>query len=129
MIICICILWLSRMNKNDFTNVNSKKDKIDPTKDGKMSFDYLTNPNYDRDVLGKYYLDDDIIINNSKLVNHYYQKKRDNHWGFLYNYVNTNSDPSAPFATGSFRNTNMMIPNLATIARSDLIYNTYKVRL
>ena len=130
MIVTICILWLTRVSINNFSNIgantNSKKDKIDPTKDGKMSFDYLINPNYDKEVLGKYYLNDDIIINGSRLNEHYYQGKYNTYWGFLYNY------PSRTFTNNAGQPTRtqpMKIPNLDTVAKSDAIYNNYKVRL
>jgi hypothetical protein len=130
MIVTICILWLTRVSRNNFSNINananSKRDKIDPLKDGKMSFDYLINPNYDKELLGKYYLNDDIIIKGSRLNEHYYQGKHNTYWGFLYNYPSrtvTNND-GTPTRTQS-----MKIPNLETVAKSDAIYNNYKVRL
>lgn len=129
MIVTICILWLTRVSKNNFSNIganansNSKKDKIDPTKDGKMSFDYLINPNYDKEVLGKYYLNDDIIINGSRLNNHYYQGKHNTFWGFLYNY------PNKITINNTIQTSTPNVPNLDTVAKSDDIYNNYKVRL
>ena len=133
MIVTICILWLTRVSINNFSNIgantNSKKDKIDPTKDGKMSFDYLINPNYDKEVLGKYYLNDDIIIKGSRLNKHYYQGKHNTYWGFLYNY------PSRPVTWQefwkAFRITTpvIKIANLDSVAKSDAIYNNHKVRL
>jgi len=127
-IVSICVLWLTRVSKNNFSNINananSKRDKIDPTKDGKMSFDYLVNPNYDKELLGKYYLNDDIIINGSRLNDHYYQGKYNTYWGFLYNYPSRNITGNIGTPT-----TPMKIPNLDTVAKSDAIYNNYKVRL
>jgi hypothetical protein len=128
MIVTICVLWLTRVSKNNFsnTNTNTKKDKIDPSKDGKMSFDYLINPNYDKEVLGKYYINDDIIINGSRLNDHYYQGKHNTFWGFLYNYPSRtiSNNTRKPIITKPIK-----IPNLDTVARSNIVYNNYKVRL
>lgn len=132
MIVTICILWLTRVSINNFSNINadanSKRDKIDPLKDGKMSFDYLINPNYDKEVLGKYYLNDDIIINGSRLNEHYYQGKYNTYWGFLYNY------PYRPVIRNIWKAFRITIPptkiaNLDSVAKSDAIYNNHKVRL
>ena len=126
LLLVVCILWLHRVSsRNKFENIksDSKKDKIDPTKDGKMIFDYLINPNYDKEVLNKYYLNDDKIINGYKLANHYYQPKRNNFWGFLYNY------PESRIINGVLIKSPISIPNLNTVEKSDSIYNNYKVRL
>ncbi len=46
-----------------------------------MSFDYLTNPNYARNILATYYLDDDKKINGNRVVNHPYMFSNNNMYG------------------------------------------------
>ena len=49
-----------------------------------MDFSYLTNPNYARDILATYYLDDDKKINGKRVVNHPYMYSNNNHYGYYW---------------------------------------------
>ncbi len=65
-------------NKNNYIeSFISQRQNNDPDLDGKMSFNYLTNPDYKNNILARYYLDDDIKINGSRLVEHPGQVKND----------------------------------------------------
>lgn len=46
-----------------------------------MNFEYLTNPNYARNILATYYLDDDKKINGNRVVNHPYMFSNNNMYG------------------------------------------------
>ena len=58
----------------------TNRENNDPDKDGKMDFSYIYNPNYNANILDKYYLDDDIKINGNRLVYHPLQFKQPNHY-------------------------------------------------
>lgn len=63
------ILYSKNTNKEKFITVNN-----DPDNDGKMTFDYLNNPNYTNNILSRYYIDDDKKINGIRIIQHPYQK-------------------------------------------------------
>lgn len=78
-------------NKEKFLTEN-----IDPDKDGKMIFGYLTNPNYANSILSRYYINDDKKILGIRTVQHPYQiahspNNRDIYFGTLF-YDKTRSD-------------------------------------
>jgi hypothetical protein len=49
-----------------------------------MNFGYLTNPNYARNILDTYYLNDDKKINGNRVVNHPYMYSNNNHYGYYW---------------------------------------------
>ena len=49
-----------------------------------MNFEYLTNPNYARNILATYYLDDDKKINNQRVVNHPYVYTYNKNYGYFW---------------------------------------------
>jgi len=49
-----------------------------------MNFNYLTNPNYARDILATYYLDDDKKINGNRIVNHLYMYPYNRNYGYYW---------------------------------------------
>ncbi len=53
----------------------------DPANDGKMTFNYLTNKNYGKNILNKYYQNDDTRINGVRAVYHPYQIKNNKLFG------------------------------------------------
>ena len=77
MIIYIIMYKVSENNKN-IEKFVANKNALD---DGKMKFNYLTDPiNYKNNAF-RYYLNDDTIINNRRVVNHPYQKKIGKYYG------------------------------------------------
>ena len=73
-------------NKEKFLTEN-----IDPEKDGKMIFNYLTNPTYANSILSRYYISDDTKLAGRRVIDHPYQiphspNGRDMYYGtFFYN--------------------------------------------
>ena len=97
------------MDRNSFSKEKFLSLNNDPDNDGKMKFNYLTNPNYKNNILARYYIDDDIKINGSRMVQHPYQ---DRHWGV------------------SQRTLRKFYGDLFWDQQhSDNIYNAYKIRL
>jgi hypothetical protein len=47
-----------------------------------MNFSYLTNPNYARNILDTYYLNDDTKINGTRVINHPYMYSRNKSYGY-----------------------------------------------
>jgi len=64
------------LNKDNFISVNN-----DPINDGKMIFNFLQDPNYDNNIIQKYYLNDDTKINNTRIIFHPYQVKKIHYYG------------------------------------------------
>lgn len=65
-------------------NENTKENFIansNLTNQAPMNFNYLKNPNYTRDILATYYLDDDKKINGQRAVFHPYMYSYDNNYG------------------------------------------------
>ena len=95
-LLCVLILFLLLMIifYNDIVIYVRNKEKfltenIDPDKDGRMNFNYLTNPNYSRSILLRYYINDDKKIAGTRLVQHPYQftrspNGRDRYYGTLF---------------------------------------------
>ena len=54
------------------------------TNQAPMDFSYLTNPNYARNILATYYLDDDKKINGKRVVDHPYMYSKNNHYGYYW---------------------------------------------
>ncbi len=80
--IAIIILNVYLLNKN--TKQNKEKfitENNDPEKDGKMTFNFLRDPNYGSNILKKYYLNDDTKTNNVRNIFHPYQKKTRKYYG------------------------------------------------
>jgi len=88
LILLILILSLQILNlyfKNNIDNFISINN--DPLYDGKMNFNYLLDPDYSKNILKKYYLNDDAKTNNRRNVYHPYQIKKSEYYGnpkFLY---------------------------------------------
>jgi hypothetical protein len=86
----------NRNNRNNINNINNIKNKekfltenIDPDKDGRMTFSYLTNPNYKNSILSNYYFNNDTVINGVRVMSHPYQisyspNGRDKYYGTLF---------------------------------------------
>jgi hypothetical protein len=81
--------------------------------DGKMSFDYLSDKKYTKNLLNRFYANDDLFIQNNRIINHPFQKKYNNGYGYssVLKNMRQNSEYS-PFKS-----------------YSDYIYITYGVRL
>ena len=108
LLLLIIILNIYLSNKK----VNKKVKYIDnfisqnnvPAYDGKMKYEYLTDPNYTAKILKKYYVSDDTKINGVRVIHHPYQRKTGLFFG------------NPRFAVNNTFN-------------SDNIYNTYGIRL
>ena len=77
LIIIILNIYLSNkkinkkvLNIDNFISINN-----DPAYDGKMQYKFLTNSDYTKNILNKYYVNDDTKINNKRVINHPYQNK------------------------------------------------------
>jgi len=98
------IIGINNNNNNNNNNKNKNKnnkekfltENIDPEKDGKMTFTYLTNPTYANSILSRYYINDDKKILGYRVVQHPLQiprtvNGRDMYYGTLF-YNKQNSD-------------------------------------
>jgi len=103
-LLIIILLLILLINKDSFISKNNV-----PSNDGKMNFDYLTNPNYSRDIINKYYLNDDSKLNGIRNVYHKFQQKNNNFYG------NSKYLSILPFLSNSFY--------------TDLMYKTYGIRI
>lgn len=88
-IVLLLILFLSIIILNVYLlNKNTKQNKEkfiseynDPEKDGKMTFNFLKDPNYGSNIINTYYLNDDTKTNNIRNVFHPYQQKTRKYFG------------------------------------------------
>lgn len=103
-IILLLIVIIVLINKDSFISQNNI-----PSNDGKMKFDYLTNPNYSRDIINKYYLNDDSKTNGIRNVYHKFQQKNNNFYG------------NPKYLS--------LIPWLSSSFYTDLMYKTYGIRI
>ena len=87
-LLIICLIFLvsivynysrSQNTVNEYFIANSNLSNQAP-----MDFGYLTNPNYARNILATYYLDDDKKINGNRVVNHPYMYSKNNHYGYYW---------------------------------------------
>ncbi len=90
------VMYLSVLGKSIRNKEKFLTENIDPDKDGKMKFNYLTNPKYANSILSRYYIDDDKKILGTRLVQHPYQiarspNGRDIYYGTLF-YDKTRSE-------------------------------------
>jgi hypothetical protein len=77
-IIIIIILIINILNYyNKIDNFNSIN-RANYNDDGKMKFDYLTDPSYKAKILNRYYINDDKKQNGVKINNHPYAVKHKN---------------------------------------------------
>lgn len=65
-----------KINNDSFISINN-----DPVNDGKMKFDFLTNPYYDYYNLNKYYFNDDLMTNYKRNKLHPQQLKNGVYFG------------------------------------------------
>ena len=59
-------------NNNNFIDINSTTSTLPK----KITFDFLTDPNYNKNILSKYYKNDNILTNNIRNVYHSQQLKK-----------------------------------------------------
>ena len=87
-LLIICLIFVvsivynysrSQNTVNEYFIANSNLSNQAP-----MDFSYLTNPNYARNILATYYLDDDKKINGKRVVNHPYMYSKNNHYGYYW---------------------------------------------
>ena len=69
---------IMEMNKNTNENFIANSNL---TNQAPRDYSYLKNPNYARDILATYYLDDDKKINGQRAVYHQYMYSYDNNYG------------------------------------------------
>ena len=77
----ILLIYLNKNLKNLQTKDNFISINNDPVNDGKMKFDFITDPNYTKNILNKYYLNDDTKTKNVRNVYHPYQFKKGSYYG------------------------------------------------
>ena len=114
-IIVFIIVILQKQNQKQNQNNNILEIKSpfinrnDPDfEDGKMNFNYLVDPNYTNNILRNYYIDDDIKINGYRVVIHPNQTVHN---------------------TGGKRRNRYYYGNIPDLNYSDLVYNSYGIRL
>lgn len=73
--ILLAIVLLSRLLSSIQPKVELFKANSNITNQSPMNFGYLTDPNYSRNILATYYLDDDKKINGQRVVNHPFMYK------------------------------------------------------
>ncbi len=62
----------TKIIKDKFTDGKSMSPQEIIENDGKMTFNYINDPNYSNRIISQYYLDDDIRINGMKVNSHPY---------------------------------------------------------
>jgi hypothetical protein len=66
------IIWyyFKQNNQNNLKYETFLTKNNDPNNDGKMTFPFLNDPNYSKNVLNSYYLNDDTKVNGNRVIIH-----------------------------------------------------------
>jgi hypothetical protein len=100
MILFILLIICIKINKNNELFITQNND---PANDGKMKFGYLTDKDYNKNILNMYYLNDDTRINGMNIVNHPYQKKINKIFGIAPNLNMTSKDSNDIYSSTGIR--------------------------
>ena len=83
LIIILIIYQCLYSYKDNFSFGEKKMGEYDANEDGKMSFPYINDPNYNNTIISNYYLNDDTKVNDARLVKHKYQIKSGPYYGSI----------------------------------------------
>jgi len=82
--ILLALVLLSGLLSSIQPKVELFKANSNITNQAPMNFGYLTNPNYSRNILATYYLDDDKKINGQRVVYHPFMYTYDKNYGYYW---------------------------------------------